>query len=357
MKHIAENKVFVRGAKPSIFGTGFIALDLVLSGNKSRWLWAGGTCGNVLTILSYLGWDSYPIARFSGDSASKLLMEDMRRWGVRLKFTMTTPSAKTPIVIEQIGEKVVDGEPRHRFTWLCPACGSWVPGYAPILLPAAREIAGQIGAPKVFFLDRVSPAALLLARQNAERGTLIVFEPSGVSDPRLFVEALNVAHIVKYSRDRMKSAEIIEKNPRPFLQIETLGKTGLRYQARLTGCRTKGWKQLDSFSVADLKDTAGAGDWCTAGIIHTVGTNAFKGFKSLTHESLQYALRFGQALAAWNCMFEGARGGMYAVGKRAFSRDIKLIQQGHEISTRKFVRPPSVPKRLVKTICRSCIQP
>lgn len=351
-----KNSVFIKSSpKPSIWGTGFIALDLVLSGKNSRWLWAGGTCGNVLTILSYLGWEAYPISRLNGDMASQLLLQDMERWGVHLNFAKTNPPAKTPIVIEQIGRKIIGGEPKHRFTWLCPACGSWVPGYAPIPISAAKEIVGQMEYPQVFFLDRVSPGALLLARENFEKGALIVFEPSGVSDPRLFAKALEIAHIVKYSHERMKVSDLMKKS-KPFLQIETLGKEGLRYQSRLDGCRTKGWKQFESFSVPNLKDTAGAGDWCTAGIIHSVGTNALKGFKLLTHDSLRHALQFGQALAAWNCMFEGARGGMYVLDRSEFSRDITAISAGRAVFARKSLRPPSVPKKLVKSICRSCVE-
>jgi fructokinase len=40
-------------------GTGLVALDLVVSNDNSvppRY-YAGGTCGNVLTILSFLGWE------------------------------------------------------------------------------------------------------------------------------------------------------------------------------------------------------------------------------------------------------------------------------------------------------------
>ncbi len=38
---------------------------------------------------------------------------------------------------------------------------------------------------------------------------------------------------------------------------------------------------------------------------------------------LTRAFRYGQALAAWNCGFEGARGGMYASTKSSFERQIE----------------------------------
>jgi fructokinase len=50
---------------PIAYGTGFVSLDIVISSDPSEpsYHWAGGTCSNVLTILSYLGWKSFPIAR------------------------------------------------------------------------------------------------------------------------------------------------------------------------------------------------------------------------------------------------------------------------------------------------------
>lgn len=61
-------------------GTGLVALDVVISNDieKPTQFYAGGSCGNVLTILSYMGWDSYPIARLSNNVASDLLIQDLK---------------------------------------------------------------------------------------------------------------------------------------------------------------------------------------------------------------------------------------------------------------------------------------
>src|SRR5689334_15732613 len=57
--------------RPEVFGTGLVALDVVITGSDhQRPLFrAGGTCGNVLTILSHLGWKACPVARLNGDPA------------------------------------------------------------------------------------------------------------------------------------------------------------------------------------------------------------------------------------------------------------------------------------------------
>ena len=60
-------------ARPKVVGTGLIALDFVLGPEKDEPIryWAGGTCGNVLAIMAYLGWDSFPVARMNGDAAAR----------------------------------------------------------------------------------------------------------------------------------------------------------------------------------------------------------------------------------------------------------------------------------------------
>ena len=87
--------------KPKILGTGLLALDVVVGADPNAPLrfWAGGTCGNVLAILAYLGWDAYPIARLNGDVASRRVRADLSHWGVHLDWTSCAPTSPTPIVV------------------------------------------------------------------------------------------------------------------------------------------------------------------------------------------------------------------------------------------------------------------
>jgi fructokinase len=112
---------------------------------------------------------------------------------------------------------------------------------------------------------------------------------------------------------------------RAFLEIQTLGSKGLRYRTKLPRVTSNGWKRLEACRTTDVKDTAGAGDWCTAGIIHRLGKQGFAGFKSTTVTQLQQSIRFGQALAAWTCKFEGARGGMYEVSSSSFQNEVASL--------------------------------
>lgn len=312
--------------KPSVAGTGLIALDVIIDAddpNLSK-RWTGGTCGNVLIILSYLGWDSYPVSRLNGETASKRVLRDLKKWGAHLDFAKSEPRVDTPIIIHKISRNRA-GEAIHRFSLKCPHCGSWLPTYKPVTSSTAQRVATKIGTPEVFFLDRVSRGSLILAKACADRGALIVFEPSGIGDPHLFREALELTHVLKYSEERMHELVDLKFRARPLLEIETLGQKGLRYLSNITSCKTDGWQQLDCYKIKQLKDTAGAGDWCTAGIIHQLGQGGFDKFQITTTNELQDALRFGQALAAWNCGFEGARGGMYEVEQDRFRLEVARI--------------------------------
>src|SRR4051794_26004402 len=69
----ARRRKVIGNARPVAAGTGLVALDVVYSGDTAEPLgrWAGGTCGNVLTILSCLGWSSYPVARLADNAPAR----------------------------------------------------------------------------------------------------------------------------------------------------------------------------------------------------------------------------------------------------------------------------------------------
>jgi fructokinase len=147
--------------RPKVFGAGLIALDLVISSDPQSPVrsWAGGTCGNVLSILAYLGWEAYPIARLNGDPASIRVLADMQRWGVHLDYASCTPTAHTPIIIQEI-RRDRDGRPKHRFSWSCPRCGQWLPGFKAVTIEAAEEVGPALTDASVFFLDRSIPCSI-----------------------------------------------------------------------------------------------------------------------------------------------------------------------------------------------------
>ncbi|MGR4866729.1 PfkB family carbohydrate kinase [Caulobacter sp. LARHSG274] len=292
--------------------------------------WAGGTCGNVLSILAYLGWDAYPIGRMNGDPASQRVRSDMKHWGVKLEFASCAPTSPTPIIIQEIRRKK-DGTPTHKFSWACPHCGQWLPSYKAVTLQAVETVAPRLTGSSVFFMDRLSRASLTLARMAASEGAVVFFEPSGKSDPKLLSEALALAHVVKYADQRLAEVGgVMAETSCTVVEVQTLGAEGLRYRHRF-GRHVSGWLSLDAVPAARVADTCGSGDWCTAGLIAKAATGGLEGLRAGGVNGLETALRYGQALAAWNCGFEGARGGMYAIDRSALeSRIASLLAGRHE---------------------------
>lgn len=316
--------------RPTIIGTGLIALDLLVrpSSDQPSQAWTGGTCGNVLAALSYLGWDALPIARLNGDPASCFVREDLRRWGVRLDHASLAPTCATPIIV-QLLRRDRRGEPSHRFSWNCPHCGSWLPSFKPVPAKAVETLLPKLEAPRVFFMDRLSRGALKLAAWASEAGALVVFEPSGKPDAKLLGEALQLAHIVKYAEDRIAELDAFSfPESAVLVEIQTAGASGLRYRSRLPRAGTTGWRHLPALPAPRVVDTCGAGDWATAGLIAKCGAGGRAGFEALKPAALRHALIYGQALSAWNCGFEGARGGMYVQQASEMEGQIRQILLG-----------------------------
>ena len=328
-----------RKVGPTALGTGLLALDVVFSSDQFEPIgrWAGGTFGNVMTILSFLGWDSHPVSRLRKNDEAGEIFEDLKRWRVRLDFIRHDPQAMTPVIIEYIRRSHSE-DATHRFSLRCPVCGKPLPSYRPLTGKDARDLTSTLPRPAVFFFDRVSRGALDLARWSAEQGAAIVFEPSAAGDPRQTEEALAVAHIVKFARDRFGEDRTIRDAAGPLLVIETLGAQGLRFRSRLKLATQAAWTTRAPFKIGRALDTAGSGDWCVAGLIHQLAADGRDGLERVTTDRLNSAISYGQALAAWNCGFEGARGGMYRLSAEAVHDQVEGILRGSDHAEKRFAR-------------------
>ena len=338
-------------AAPLVVGTGLVALDVVYRGNGSAPVRqaAGGTCGNVLTILRFLGWKAVPVARLGDERAQPLVRADLEQWGVDTRFLSLAPHRPTPIVVERIVDDGA-GTVLHRYSWTCPRCGSWLPKYVPVNAGSCEAVIEHLPSPTVFFFDRPSRGAVKLAQAYGEAGALIVFEPSARGEADFFAPALALADIVKYSDHRF--AALPRHSPKEGrLEIQTLGADGLRFRTS-RGRRLGVWHNLAAVRSPRVVDTAGAGDWCTAGLLSQLGGSGRSGFAELGHEDIRQALRHGQALAAWNCGFEGARGGMLGLSRRVFDRAIEALLEGAEPEA--AAEPSETTPLAVEQLCPSC---
>lgn len=301
-------------------GTGLVALDVILNGSPKTLprFYTGGSCGNVLTILSFLGWQTFPIARLADNKATAELEEDLKRWNVKTELITKTDDGSTPIIIHRI-LKDKHGKPKHRFEFRDPETGKWLPQYKPVLnkdVPSILE--KRKTQPNFFYFDRVNRSSIELAKHFKRTGAIVFFEPSSIgSKLSMFNECLEIADIIKYSNERISNySEMFPKLQVP-LEIETLGKDGIRFRF-LKSKNIDQWQMVAPYVATDVNDSGGAGDWCSAGIIYTLPGN--KRIDKFTISEVKSALRFGQALGAINCAFDGARGAMYALDSRSIKK-------------------------------------
>jgi fructokinase len=339
-----------RRQRPTVAGLGLVALDVIVErGSVLPALHAGGTCANVLTILSYLGWRSRPIARLGADSAADLVRADLRTWGVDLSWTTLKPSARTPIIVQKIRSDR-NGIPFHTFTFFCPDCGARFPGFQPVTAQAVRPLLDSSIRPDVFFVDRISKSALTLAETYRSKGTVIVFEPQRADESKLFKGLLAQSSVVKYSHERIDELAI-DALSHTLLEVQTLGRGGIRFRIHGAGEREK-WLHLQAEPVAALKDAAGSGDWLTAGLIHSLWGSGRSTARDVSPQDLQQALNIGQRLAAWNCSFVGARGGMYS---SEHTRVFELVDQDRHPSRQLSKDDDPLADFLAARVCARCI--
>ena len=273
---------------------------------EDRFAAVGGSCGNVMAILAWLGWTARPIARLGSDAAGDFIRHELRDLSVDVSSLTEEKELRSPIVLQRFST-ARDGTRTHRFSLTCPGCGRWLPRHRSVTLAQSMALASGGHVPSVLYFDRVSPAALRLAETARNRDALIVFEPSSADAEAKFQRAVDTCHVLKYSQERLGHLPDLPYAKSPPLIVETRGKMGLRY-------RWHGrWSQLDAFPVKDSLDAAGSGDWCTATLIHRIGRNGADAFTRATVSVIEAALQDGQATAAVNCGFLGARGAMQAL--------------------------------------------
>ena len=308
------------GHRASCWGVGFVAMDVIdLEGE--RFPAVGGSCGNVMAILAWLGWTARPIARLGGDGTGDFIREELRGLGVDVTSLTEEEEVQSPIVLQRF-EIAGDGTRTHRFSLTCPGCRRWLPRHRSVTLAQSKHLACGDDAPNVFYFDRVSPASLRLAETVRSRGALVVFEPSSADVDSKFQRAVDACHLLKYSQERLGHLPDLPYAASPVLIVETRGAEGLRY-------RWEGrWSQLDAFPVEDIVDAAGSGDWCTATLIHRMGRTGAEPFSRATSSGIETALQDGQAAAAVNCGFLGARGVMQTLTLDQLNERLSTLGRG-----------------------------
>ncbi|SOF00939.1 Sugar or nucleoside kinase, ribokinase family [Burkholderia sp. OK233] len=305
-----------------IVGTGLFALDVIVSPDGAVTHTAlGGSAGNVLSILAALGWNASPMGTLGDDVAACKVHDSFRAVGADLEFMRRSSDRCTPVIYQHQLASHEAGT--HRFSFACPTCGQYRrPRWDDAT--AFCEDLSTLPPARVFFLDRPTPLGVTLAEHYRGAGSLVVFEPSAIGDDAgLFARAVRSAHVIKYADDRMDDLSDFDTRT-VSIEIQTCGSRGLRFRAPSLD---NAWVALGAYELPHVGDTAGAGDWCTAGLIYDLFNGNPSDSGSFDYKALTRALAFGQALSTLNCLTEGAQGLL-----EAWSPD-KIVRSARKLRT------------------------
>ena len=308
-----------------------------------------------MAILSYLNWECFPIARLTADPARERVVADLEHYGVSTTYMSLPPRARTPVVIERI-RRDANGIAFHSYSFSCPTCGGRLPGFQPVPVASIEPVKSSLRGAQVLLIDRVSRSALTLAQKAQDFGVVIVFEPSSIRNRKQFREILQLSHIVKYSQDRLFDLGDVKFGENLLIEIQTLGRGGIRFRTRLDSRRFERWHHLDASPVARFRDAAGAGDWFSAGLINSLCRKGLQTLLQTDFPRLSRVLGWAQSLAAWNCGFIGARGGMYSFSAEEFQALLGRIQAGTRYKVADSEDLPARSWPHIPDVCARCVE-
>jgi len=291
--------------KLSILGLGFSGLDIINTAIPQYM--PGGTCANVLTVLSHLGWAADLVKAEYSDSWNDFVDTKLSEIGVNIKVFRTVKE-QTPRVVQ-----VTDAN-GHRFFTRCPNCGQ---NLITLKLPASAK--GVISKENIFpydivYFDRVSPGINQIVNMAHKANAWTFYEPNSARSYTQLLKSASQVDIIKFSQDRISMttanklvADLSDHSSRTKLVLCSGGNMGIYYAIRNA---TGGFSQMtntESLISGVIVDSSGAGDWLTAGLIdHLVQT--YRHPVLLANEELSTALTAGQEQAKVCCNYMGALG-------------------------------------------------
>lgn len=285
-------------ARDLIIGTGLVALDRIhIDDEEPLFEELGGSCGNVLISLAMLGRTVTPLLRLGTDPVGTRLEQELRSAGVDTRLVTHSQDVRSPVIVQLLD--LVSSE--HTFAFTCPSSSERFGTFQPITWRELEPARTALSLSSIFYADRVSDTICDAMEAAAAGGAIVHFEPSGICAPIQFERAMSIAHIFKYSADRL-SPELADRVRPEVFSIVTAGRAGLevRHAGQAFRC--------EAFNAEVVRDTCGAGDMVTLGLLDTIIQSGICGPSSLSIDIVLSGIRSGLRLAAANCAYIGARG-------------------------------------------------
>lgn len=279
-----------------VAGTGFAVLDRIYSSGTSVVSESlGGSCGNVLVSLAMLRRRVAPILTFGRDETGRRLLDEFSCAGAVTTFIRCRPGRRSPVLAQLVDLSVG----AHSFAWTCPETQEDLPRFEPVDCEDVAEAGPVLDRCAVFYVDRLTGAVVDAMERVRSAGGIVLFEPSKREAAGLFDRAVAAASILKFSADRL---DLGAEPAHGCVSIVTRGDAGLEVAAG----GERRW--LRPYPARDVRDTCGAGDMVSVGLIHWLLMIRPSARAGLDLAAVVPGLRAGQRLAAENCGYVGARG-------------------------------------------------
>ena len=283
----------------------------------------GNTCGNVMTMLPYLGVKTFPVAKFDVSPQGYQMKRDMKAYGADVRFVSNMLGGGTTIL--RCTHKLDDqGHPTmgHKGS---TAGKPWTGMSARPCRKYLSSKGGEVEAlvdkmdftPDVFFFDVAQAGHRILAEKLRERGTLVYFECDSdghriedekrrVAAHKAFLRCVEASDVVKMSGEYVQDLSFANAY-QDKLFVQTMGADGLKF--KLGGGE---WIKLDPIVNPDYKDYEGAGDWTSSTLIAALCSKGLLKVKDMTEEAVKEALTMAQQIASYSVGFVGSKGLIHA---------------------------------------------
>lgn len=262
----------------------------------------GGTCGNVMAILPYLGVSTLPMLKLDDSRESIRVKESLGQYGADTRF-VTNETDGGCYILDCTHRMDKEGNKVAKFHKRGPN-GSMFTKQRFLKMEEATAFAEALDfIPDVFFFDNQAAAHYCIANVLRTKGTLVYFEPEGY-DGKIgaFRKRVDASDIVKYSGEKVLD-ESWQQGYTDKLFIKTLKEKGVAFSLR-----GGEWQIVPPVPNDNVVDTEGAGDTLTSTFIAELCKGGHLKAAELTEEIVRAALEKAQAMASKSVSYLGSKG-------------------------------------------------
>ncbi len=299
-----------------ILGTGNIGLDIIYqreypedfdiakkrnpSVDKLIAEEVGNTCGNVMTMLPYLGVDTFPIGHFDDSEHGLKITASLHHYGADTRFVQNSPNGGTTLMtcIHKL-----DKDGKHTMSHRATAPNSRFPKRKLIRKDEVQSFLAQLDfMPDAYFFGTAEAGPRELAVALKQQGVLVYFEPENDKEQKKFLRSVVASDIVKFSGSNITDSAFVDQY-RDKLFIRTLGEQGMEFNLR-----GMGWKHIAPVPNPHEVDWEGAGDWTTSVILAELCKRGETDIAQLTEEEVTEVLKKAAAIASRSVSYMTSKG-------------------------------------------------